>query len=201
MREGRGLRERAVTANRELTDSERLEAFRLSLFGSHLPDLPAIDGYHSCWLTTSNVQDPVHARIRIGFQLIQAEELPSFEHCKQVGGSYPGCIMVNEMIAAKIPLDLWNQYMAINHHERPMDEAGKMKRTADSANEELAGSGARVLASAGAREMAQDPGAPDFRRMYGELGEPYAPHEIKMRRRLESYQTAEDFEEDSGDFQ
>ena len=199
VREGRALRNRAATANRELTDSERRDLFRQSFFQSHLPDLPPIDGYHTCWLTTSNVQDPIHGRIRMGYELLVADELPGWEHCKQVTGSYPGCIMVNEMIAAKLRLELYNDYMTVNHHERPLEEASKMSRMAQESTEALRDVGGRVTATAGAQEMAKDPGAPDFGRMYGESGEPYAPHEMRMLRRQQGTALQDDFVEELGE--
>ena len=67
--EGRQNREdgdRKVTEDRQLTDEERLDEFRMSSFQSALPDIPGIDGYHVCWLTTENPRDPIHGRMRMG---------------------------------------------------------------------------------------------------------------------------------------
>jgi hypothetical protein len=51
----------------------------------------------------------------------------------------------------------------------------------------------RVDVEEGTRQMAQDPGAPDFTRMYGEGVEgPYRPREIELSRQLG---TSDDFVE------
>ena len=51
-RQSRASQNREVTENREVSDDDRVEMFRHQFFQSALPDLPKIDGYHTCWLTT-----------------------------------------------------------------------------------------------------------------------------------------------------
>ena len=63
-RADRHMQDRAVTENRELSDDERVAEFRQQYFQSALPDIPKIEGYHVCWLTTENPRDPIHARMR-----------------------------------------------------------------------------------------------------------------------------------------
>src|ERR1700753_1610969 len=82
--------ERSIMGDRELTDSERLEAFRMSFFQSQLPDLPPIPGYHVCWLTTNNRNDPVHGRLRLGYQFIKADDVPGWETCPSKEKDFAG---------------------------------------------------------------------------------------------------------------
>ena len=67
--DGRGDRamvDRAVTEDREISDSDRLDMFRQQFFHASLPDLPKIPGYHVCWLTTTNPRDTINMRMRLG---------------------------------------------------------------------------------------------------------------------------------------
>jgi|HubBroStandDraft_3_1064219.scaffolds.fasta_scaffold02602_4 hypothetical protein len=185
--QSRQLRERAVTANRGLTDAERLDAYRRSFFQDRLPNLPAIDGHHVCWLSKNNPSDPIYSRIRMGYKLIGADELPGWEHAVQSAGDYPGAITVNEMVAAKIPLELYDDYMRISHHEQPLEQAGAIVAKTAQAAQQMRSMKSRVDVEEGTRQMAEDPGSPDFTRMYGEGTEgPYRPREIELSRQLGS---------------
>lgn len=202
VREGRALQSRAVTANRDLTDSERRDAFRQSFFQSHLPDLPKIEGFHVCWLTTANVQDPIHARIRYGYELLDADEFPGWGHIKSPNSAaYPGKIVVNEMIAAKIKLTLYQDYMREVHHDRPLEEAAKIRNDAlgvvDTINQNSRGAKARL--TSGTEQMAKDPGVPDFGRLHGESDDPYEPDEMARLNRRRLSQSKREDDEDEGD--
>ena len=125
-RASRHMRDRNVTQARELSDDERVAEFRQQYFQSALPDIPRIDGYHVCWLTTDNPRDPIHSRIRLGYEPIKTHDIPGWEHASIKTGEWAGCIGVNEMVAFKIPLELYEQYMYINHHEQPLSEEEKL---------------------------------------------------------------------------
>lgn len=203
IRESRALQSRSVTANRDLTDSERRDAFKRSFFQSHLPDLPKIDGFHVCWLTTANVQDPIHARLRFGYELLEAAEYPGWEHAKSKASSdYPGKIMVNEMIAAKIRLDLYQDFMAWVHHQQPLEQAAAIKNRVQAIVDGLSQSGARGVGAemtGGMKEMGQDPGVPDFGRLNGESADPYEPHEMEHTAyRRNRHNADEEIDEDEG---
>lgn len=125
-RRSRNSDDRTVTQNRVLTDAERLAEFRKSFYQSVLPDLPNIPGYHVCWLTTSNPRDPIHARIRLGYEIIVADDIPGWKYSQIKSGEYEGAIGVNEMIAAKLPLELYEAYMYEAHHVQPLAEEQKL---------------------------------------------------------------------------
>ena len=74
IRTSRTMKDRAIEENREVTDDERVEMFRQQFFNSSLPDLPSIDGWHTCWLTTTNPRDSIHTRMRLGYEAIKPEE-------------------------------------------------------------------------------------------------------------------------------
>src|SRR5262245_13956199 len=154
---------RQKKGNRELTDSERLAALKASTFQTHLPDLPPIEGYHVCWLTTSNPRDPLHGRMRLGYELIRAEEVPGFEHSALKNGEYAGFIGVNEMIAAKLPLHLYQEYMTEIHYRQPMQEEEKLTEAVVAAQQQAAqiNDKALLLTEEGNSELARVP-PPDF---------------------------------------
>jgi hypothetical protein len=194
--QSRQLRERAVTANRVLTDAERLDAYRRSFFQDRLPNLPAIEGYHVCWLSKNNPSDPIYSRMRMGYELIKSDELPGWEHAAQSAGDYPGTISVNEMLAAKIRLELYDDYMRISHHEQPLEQAGAIVAKASAHAQEMRSMRSRLDVEEGNRQMAEDPGAPDFTRMYGEGSEgPYRPRELELQRQLGGGSASDDFVE------
>ena len=122
VRADRHMQDRDVTQARELSDDERVAEFRQQYFQSALPDIPKINGYHVCWLTTENPRDPIHARIRLGYEPIKASDIPGWDHASIKTGEWEGCVGVNEMIAFKLPIELYESYMRINHHEQPLQE-------------------------------------------------------------------------------
>lgn len=122
MRQSRAMEDRAVTEDRVLTDDDRLDAFRTSFVQAALPDLPKIPGYHVCWLTTTNPRDSIANRIRIGYTPITKDDVPGFEYATIKTGEYAGLIGVNEMLAFKLPLSLYERYMNEWHHDAPARE-------------------------------------------------------------------------------
>jgi hypothetical protein len=142
----RAMTDRAVTENRELSDAERLEMLLASLQQSHLPNLPEIPGYHVCWLTTINPRDSIPQRLRMGYELIRAEELgPAYEKESMKTGEYAGHIMINEMVAAKLPDFLYQGLMREFHHTRPNNEQAKMNRAAELIKAQAEERGLKVL--------------------------------------------------------
>jgi hypothetical protein len=135
----RAAQNRAVTENRQSTDADRLALFRMAHAQAALPDLPPIPGYHVCWLTSTNSKDSLAFRRRLGYEPIKPEELVGFgEFAVGQGGTVDGLVHVNEMVAFKLPLDVYNQYMQENHHYAPAREDEKLTDTAQQTAQTLA---------------------------------------------------------------
>lgn len=130
-RETRAMADRAVTENREITDDARVEMFRQQFFQSALPDLPPIPGWHMCWLTTTNPRDSIHVRMRLGYEPVKSEDIPGWEHVSVKTGEYAGFIGVNEMLAFKLPISLYEKYMQEAHHDAPNREEEKLTDTTE----------------------------------------------------------------------
>lgn len=129
---------------RDLSDAERLEMFRMSMFQNQLPTVTPTPGFHFCWLTTANPRDSIQGRLRLGYQLVKPEEVPGWEHNILTSGAFQGYIGVNEMVLAKLPIRLYEMYMTEAHHNQPLAEEGKLKSTLDAIREQAQGKGSRV---------------------------------------------------------
>lgn len=153
---------------RELSDSERREAYRKGLYQSHLPDLPPMKGFHVCWLTTTNPKDSIQARQRLGYQLIKTGEIPGFDYANVKTGEYAGYIGINEMLAAKLPLELYESYMTISHHEQPLEEEGAIIENVLKEAEKTHGFISGVNLESGTAQLGKGPAAPRFADEFGE---------------------------------
>ena len=170
-RRDRAMDDRTVTEDREITDAERLDEFRMSSFQSVLPDIPAIDGYHVCWLTSENPRDPIHGRMRIGYEPIKASDIPGWEHAALKSGQWEGCIGVNEMIAFKLPMHLYERYMREVHHDQPLAEEEKLAAATQMAQESASQLSRRPVSfelEDGMGDLGQSPDAPSFAETLGE---------------------------------
>lgn len=113
----------------DMTDEERSRFLRDEFTNSSMPSLPAIPGYHMCWLSTNNQYDTIMKRMRLGYRPVRATELPpGYSSLTLKTGEHEGCIAVNEMVLFKIPEDVYQALMKTFHHDMPQDEADKLRR-------------------------------------------------------------------------
>lgn len=127
----RAAENREVTEDRQLTEDDRLEMFRQQLFNDALPDLPDTPGYHMCWLTTTNPRDTIYRRMQLGYEPVKPEDVPGMEHASLKTGEYAGMIAVNEMLAFKLPMPLYQRFMQEAHHDAPLREEDKLAEVAE----------------------------------------------------------------------
>lgn len=153
---------RAVTEDRNISEAERLEMFRMASFQFALPDLPSIPGFHLCWCTTTNPRDSIQMRIRMGYQLVRQEDIPGFDGMILKGGEYPGCVGVNEMIAMKLPLSLYELFMTEAHHNQPHFEQDKLNFALEEAVIAARQAKARIEQEGGTAALAHKVKAPRF---------------------------------------
>ena len=155
-RTSRAMEDRAVTENRVVTDDERVEMFRQQFFQSSLPDLPKIPGWHTCWLTTTNQRDSIQMRIRLGYEPVKPEDVPGWEYATLKTGDWQGFIGVNEMLAFKLPISLYEKYMKEAHHDAPLREEEKLTDTAEFLEQQARASKSKLQVGEGNMEMGQD---------------------------------------------
>jgi len=155
-RDSRTMTDRAVTQNREVTEDERVEMFRQQFFQSSLPDLPKLPGWHACWLTTTNPRDSIHMRIRLGYEPIKPGDVPGWEYATLKTGDWAGLIGVNEMLAFKLPMSLYQKYMKEAHHDAPLREEEKLTDTAEFLEQQARVSKSRIDMGDGNKEIGQN---------------------------------------------
>lgn len=151
-RAGREGDERSTTQDRQVMDADRLEQFRQNFAAELLPRIPDIDGYHVCWLATNNRTDPVYRRLGLGYVLIKQSEVPGFPP-EMIDGTYKDCIVVGDLVAAKIPLELYKVYMTEVHHTQPLAEEGKLRSVLETIEQEATAKKAKLVIEEGSREL------------------------------------------------
>ncbi len=162
-RAGRDEDDRPSSQNRTKIDATRLEMFRQAFKGEKLPRIPDIEGYHVCWLTTTNNADPIFRRLQLGYELIKMSEVPGLDTSAQVkGGEYDGCVGIGEMIAAKLPMELYELYMTEVHHTQPLEEEGKLRSVLEVIEEEALRKKARLDVEEGTRSLGRRTPRPRF---------------------------------------
>jgi hypothetical protein len=82
--------------------------------------------------------------MRMGYEPIKSSDILGWEHASLKTGEYAGMVGVNEMVAFKIPLHLYEIYMTEAHHTQPLMEESKLNE-------------ARILAEEAASQMARAP--------------------------------------------
>jgi hypothetical protein len=115
------------TDDKLISNQERLRMWRDELTQSALPKLPKLDGWHLCWLSTTNAYDTIDQRTRLGYVPVKADELPGYKDNRVKSAEHVGFISCNEMLLFKLPMDLYQDLMKLNHHDIPREEAEKIK--------------------------------------------------------------------------
>lgn len=118
---------RAAPEDKFISTQERRKMWSEEWTQSALPKLPKIDGWHPCWLSTTNSYDSIDKRIRQGYVPVKSDELPGYENYRVKSGEHVGYISCNEMLLFKLPMDIYQDYMLYHHHEKPMEEVDKVR--------------------------------------------------------------------------
>jgi hypothetical protein len=138
---------------RGLSKAEMIARFRTEMFHNVLPQPPEIPGYHCCWLSTTNQYDPIAHREAMGYERVTPEEMPGMQHITIDSGQFAGCIGHKEMVLFKLPIDLYQEYMKIAHHERPYEQEERVRETARYIQETAREGGAAVYLGDGTSEF------------------------------------------------
>jgi len=142
-------------SSEDLSNRERIEAFRDKWQNSALPDIPkdAIPGMHLCWLSTTNTYDSIDKRMALGYEPVKAVELgKGFESLgKMSSGKFEGCVSCNEMVLFKIPEEIYQEVMRMMHLEDPLEHQRNI--TDQVRNTAQEGKGGRSILEGGVLEM------------------------------------------------
>ncbi len=120
----------------ELTIEERRKMLQNEFTQEALPNPPKMEGWHLCWLSTTHSYDPIPRRLRLGYELVKQTELPGFDIGKTSSGDYAGYIMCNEMVLAKLPMEIYQMIMEEFHHNQPLREEEAIHAQIQSYSEE-----------------------------------------------------------------
>lgn len=112
---------------RFISSQERRRMWSEEWTQSALPKLPTMDGWHLCWLSTTNSYDSIDKRMRLGYVPVKADELLGYDEYRVKSGEHVGFISCNEMLLFKLPMDIYQEIMLYQHHERPREEAEKIR--------------------------------------------------------------------------
>jgi hypothetical protein len=118
---------RRAPEDKFISTQERRKMWSEEWTQSALPKLPEFNGWHLCWLSTSNSYDSIDKRIRLGYVPVKSEELPGYEDYRVKAGEHVGYISCNEMLLFKLPMDVYQEIMMHMHHEMPQEEAEKIR--------------------------------------------------------------------------
>lgn len=116
--------------------AERRRLLRQESVQEVLPTPPKVEGYHYCWLSTTNSTDPIYKRLRLGYIPVKASEIPSFgAQFTVTQGEFDGCVACNEMLLFKIPVERYNDLMAIYHHDMPLEQESAIRENVTARDE------------------------------------------------------------------
>ena len=119
-----------------LSAAERRRMLRQEWVQEVLPTPPGIPGFHLCWVSTTNSTDPIHKRMQLGYQPVRITEVPGFDQYKvSDGGQFDGCVACNEMLLFKIPMEVYQDIMAIYHHDIPLEQERSIYERVSNQNE------------------------------------------------------------------
>ena len=118
---------RQAPEDKFISKQERRKMWSEEWTQSALPKLPDMNGWHLCWLSTTNSYDSIGKRIRLGYVPVKSDELPGYEDYKVKSGEHVGYISCNEMLLFKLPMDIYQEIMTYHHHDQPREEAEKIR--------------------------------------------------------------------------
>ena len=118
---------RQAPEDKFISAQERRKMWSEEMTQSALPKLPNMDGWHLCWLSTTNSYDSIDKRMRLGYVPVKSDELPGYEDYRVKSGEHVGYISCNEMLLFKLPMDIYQEVMTHMHHDKPREEAEKIK--------------------------------------------------------------------------
>jgi hypothetical protein len=129
-----------------------------------LPSPPAIPGYHLCWLSTNSKVDPIHNRIRLGYEPVKASEVYGMDKFTMKDGEFAGFVSCNEMVLFKIPEDIYQMIMTEFHHNMPLEYEQGIRERIDEQNAQEDSNGRKLgqIEGDGFDELGRSRRAPVF---------------------------------------
>jgi hypothetical protein len=140
---------RRAPEDKFISAQERRKMWSEEWTQSALPKLPSVDGWHLCWLSTTNSYDSIDKRMRLGYVPVKADEIPGYEEYRVKSGEHVGFVSCNEMLLFKLPMDIYQEIMVYQHHEKPREEAEKILVQQESLQNQRDSNGRRLVSVEG----------------------------------------------------
>jgi len=135
----RGARDNADNARTHtdgisLSAEERRRLLRQEWVQEVLPSIKAPEGWHYCWLSTTNSTDPIYKRMQMGYIPVKATEVPGYQDSqyKVLGGDFDGCIACSEMLLFKVTQERYQDLMTIYHSDLPAEQEQSIRERVES---------------------------------------------------------------------
>lgn len=128
-----GREERATADDpRAFSEDAFREQIRSEFIQEALPNIPDRDGYHYCWLSTTASHDPIHKRMRLGYQMATMQDVAGLDldQFKVTQGEYAGGVSCNEMVLFKILKERYQLIMSEFHHHMPLESEQSIQKSA-----------------------------------------------------------------------
>jgi hypothetical protein len=100
--------------------------------------------------------------MRLGYEPVKPEDVPGWEYATIKTGEYVGMIGVNEMLAFKLPMRLYETYMREAHFAAPLREDEKLQAMVDQMKDGIMAAGGAIIEGDGMRDLRQAPGEAVF---------------------------------------
>ena len=133
-------------------------------------------GCHVCHIKVPEVMnDSDILRRKEQAEPVKEGDVPGWETISLKTGEYAGCIGVNEMVAFKLPMNLYEAYMREAHHVQPLAEEQKLTSVIDVIREEAAqvakrgAQGIKIEVEPGMAELGVDLDPGSFAETLGEV--------------------------------
>lgn len=138
----------------ELSQEERDQMLRDGALQDYLPRPPDRKGIHWFWgATTMEGPGNIAYYKRLGYELVRLTD-PLIKgwaeaNRREASGQYADYVTVNEMVLMKISEALYQRYMRILHHEKPNQEAQRVKDMLDEMKSQVGNANLREVAGPG----------------------------------------------------
>jgi hypothetical protein len=100
--------------------------------------------------------------MQLGYEPIKPSDIPGWEYVTLKTGEYAGFIGVNELLAFKLPMRLYEAYMNESHFEAPLREDEKLAAMTDGMKDAIERSGGKVIEGDGMQDFRSVPQRPVF---------------------------------------
>jgi len=139
--------ERTQKDGTALTAQERRDELRKMYVQEKLPTPPPMRGFHFCWLSTTNSDDPIFRRMQLGYIPVTSAEFPEVGLSGVVkDGEFKGCISCNEMLLFRIADQRYQDLMGINHYDMPEEQERSIyEKVTSSGNQDSSGRNLDIL--------------------------------------------------------